>query len=147
MLGFNPIGPDACDAIDPDLVAVDASLSNGGYDALSALVDAWIVVEVADAEWVRAWRLQAERQTRAEGRPALSDDEVSDFVDRFMPAYVAYLPGLYARGPDGGGGGAAAAAAGAGKSRHSSWRWTNAGTCGDATRRDAPGSAAATIVG
>jgi D-glycerate 3-kinase len=100
MLGFNPIGPDACDAIDPDLVAVDASLSNGGYDALSALVDAWIVVEVADAEWVRAWRLQAERQTRAEGRPTLSDDEVSDFVDRFMPAYVAYLPGLYARGPE-----------------------------------------------
>ena len=59
---------------------------------------------MADAEWVHAWRLQAERQTRAEGRPTLSDDEVSDFVDRFMPAYVAYLPGLYARGPDGGGG-------------------------------------------
>jgi len=46
MLGFTPIGPDACDAIDPDLVAVDASLSNGGYDALSALVDAWVVVKV-----------------------------------------------------------------------------------------------------
>jgi hypothetical protein len=25
---------------------VDASLSNGGYDALSALVDAWVVVKV-----------------------------------------------------------------------------------------------------
>ncbi|EEH53654.1 glycerate kinase [Micromonas pusilla CCMP1545] len=115
MLGFTPIGPDACDAIDPDLVAVDASLSNGGYDALSALVDAWVVVKVADAEWVRAWRLQAERQTRAEGRPTLSDDEVSDFVDRFMPAYVAYLPGLYARGPDGGGEGGGGGGGGSGK--------------------------------
>ncbi len=70
---------------------------------------------MADAEWVRAWRLQAERQTRAEGRPTLSDDEVSDFVDRFMPAYVAYLPGLYARGPDGGGEGGGGGGGGSGK--------------------------------
>jgi D-glycerate 3-kinase len=34
---------------------------------------------------------------------ALTDDEVADFVDRFLPAYDAYLPGLYSRGPFGGG--------------------------------------------
>jgi D-glycerate 3-kinase len=29
----------------------------------------------------------------------MSDEQVADFVARFIPAYTAYLPGLYARGP------------------------------------------------
>jgi D-glycerate 3-kinase len=52
---------------------------------------------------VREWRLEAEREARAGGMGALTDDEVADFVDRFLPAYDAYLPGLYSRGPFGGG--------------------------------------------
>lgn len=36
---------------------------------------------------------------RASGRPAMSDEQVAAFVDRFMPAYRCYLPGLYAQGP------------------------------------------------
>ena len=38
---------------------------------------------------------------RAGGRPGLSDAEIADFVGRFMPAYEAYLPKLYADGPPG----------------------------------------------
>jgi D-glycerate 3-kinase len=29
----------------------------------------------------------------------MSDAQVAAFVDRFMPAYRCYLPGLYAQGP------------------------------------------------
>ena len=39
------------------------------------------------------------RAARDEGKPTLTDAEVSDFVDRFMPAYRAYLPRLYRDGP------------------------------------------------
>ncbi len=34
------------------------------------------------------------------GRPGMSDEQVRDFVSRFMPAYEAYLPALYAAGPE-----------------------------------------------
>ena len=34
-----------------------------------------------------------------EGKSTPTDAEVSDFVDRFMPAYRAYLPRLYRDGP------------------------------------------------
>ena len=36
---------------------------------------------------------------RASGKPAMTDEQVAAFVDRFMPAYRCYLPGLYAKGP------------------------------------------------
>jgi D-glycerate 3-kinase len=29
----------------------------------------------------------------------MTDEAVADFVSRYIPAYSAYLPGLYARGP------------------------------------------------
>ena len=32
----------------------------------------------------------------AAGRPGMSDAQVADFVDRYMPSYRAYLPQLYA---------------------------------------------------
>jgi hypothetical protein len=36
---------------------------------------------------------------RSLGKPGMTDQQVADFVDRYMPAYKAYLPGLYAQGP------------------------------------------------
>ena len=44
---------------------------------------------------VYQWRLQAEKNMKI----GLTDQQVADFVSRFMPAYVAYLPALYATGP------------------------------------------------
>ncbi len=29
----------------------------------------------------------------------MTDEQVADFVSRYIPAYSAYLPGLYAQGP------------------------------------------------
>jgi D-glycerate 3-kinase len=39
-------------------------------------VDAWIVVAVSDAAVVHRWRLEAERNMRAQGKPGMSDEEV-----------------------------------------------------------------------
>nr|ABK21587.1 unknown [Picea sitchensis] len=38
---------------------------------------------------------------RKEGKPGMSDEQVADFVSRYMPAYKAYLPVLYSDGPRG----------------------------------------------
>jgi D-glycerate 3-kinase len=48
---------------------------------------------------VFGWRLQAEQRMRAAGKAGMSDAQIADFVSRYIPAYSAYLPGLYARGP------------------------------------------------
>jgi D-glycerate 3-kinase len=50
---------------------------------------------VKEPKWVYKWRLEAERKAGG----GLSDTEVQDFVDRFMPAYDAYLPALYENPP------------------------------------------------
>ena len=97
MLGFTPVGEQAARAVDERLVAVDEQLQR--YADLHALIDAWMVVQVGDPNWVYDWRLQAEHAMHREGNDAMSDAEVSDFVSRFMPAYTAYLPGLYSNGP------------------------------------------------
>ena len=36
---------------------------------------------------------------RSKGKPGMTDEQVADFVDRYMPAYRAYLTDLYAKGP------------------------------------------------
>lgn len=53
--------------------------------------------QTAEPEMVFEWRAEAERCMREAGRPGMSDDEVRDFCSRYMPAYRAYLPGLYGR--------------------------------------------------
>ena len=34
------------------------------------------------------------------GQTGMTDDEIDKFINSFMPAYHAYLPGLYSNGPD-----------------------------------------------
>jgi D-glycerate 3-kinase len=36
---------------------------------------------------------------RATGKPGMTDEQVAAFVSCYIPAYTAYLPGLYASGP------------------------------------------------
>jgi D-glycerate 3-kinase len=45
------------------------------------------------------WRLQAEEAMWAKLGTGMSNEEVADFVGRYIPAYTAYLPGLYTDGP------------------------------------------------
>ncbi|CAM9888540.1 unnamed protein product [Pylaiella littoralis] len=65
------------------------------YQELHDEVDAWLVLKTAEPEMVFEWRAEAERRMREAGRPGMSEEQVRDFCSRYMPAYRAYLPGLY----------------------------------------------------
>ncbi|MCH90569.1 D-glycerate 3-kinase, partial [Trifolium medium] len=71
------------------------------YDAWDKYIKSWIVIKIQDPSCVFQWRLQAEIAMREAGNPGMSDDEVRDFVSRYLPAYNAYLPTLYSQGPNG----------------------------------------------
>lgn len=78
---------------DPNLHVVNEELRR--FEDLYERLHGMLVVEVQDMNWVYGWRLQAERGSRNEGKPGLSDEQVVDFVNRFMPAYKQYSPSLY----------------------------------------------------
>lgn len=46
-----------------------------------------------------AWRIDAERARRAAGAAALTDAEARDYIERFLPAYRLWGPGLAAAAP------------------------------------------------
>ncbi|CAI0396027.1 unnamed protein product [Linum tenue] len=100
MLGFKPLPVEAVRAVDPQLEIVNKNLE-AYYDAWDKFVDAWAVIKIQDPSCVYQWRLQAEIAMREAGKPGMTDEEVEDFVSRYLPAYKAYLPVLYAEGPMG----------------------------------------------
>lgn len=100
MLGFRPLPIEDVKAVDPQLETVNKYLE-AYYDAWDKFVKAWIVIKIKDPSCVYEWRLQAEVAMRADGKTGMSDEEVMDFVSRYLPAYKAYLPSLYSQGPNG----------------------------------------------
>ncbi|KAM7254330.1 hypothetical protein ACFE04_032012 [Oxalis oulophora] len=100
MLGFKPVSNEIVKAVDPQLEIVNKNLE-AYYDAWDKFVKAWVVIKITDPSCVYQWRLQAEIAMREEGKPGMSDEEVKDFVSRYLPAYAAYLPTLYSEGPKG----------------------------------------------
>jgi D-glycerate 3-kinase len=106
----------------PGLREVNSRLRS--YADLHEMFDAWLVIAVdtvnnllkdesetakaskvsspagpAGIDAVFKWRLEAETAMKAKGLPGLSEEQVADFVSRFIPAYKLYLPELYANGP------------------------------------------------
>ncbi|CDO98083.1 unnamed protein product [Coffea canephora] len=100
MLGFKPVPAETVKAVDPQLETVNKNLE-AYYDVWDRFVNSWIIIKIQDPNYVFRWRLQAEIAMRADGNPGMSDEEVMDFVSRYLPAYKAYLPTLYAEGPKG----------------------------------------------
>lgn len=100
MLGFKPVPTEVVKAVDPQLETINKNLG-AYYDAWDKFIKAWIVIKIKDPSCVYEWRLQAEIAMREAGNPGMSDEEVKDFVSRYLPAYKAYLPTLYSEGPKG----------------------------------------------
>ncbi|CAI0625497.1 unnamed protein product [Linum tenue] len=100
MLGFTPQPVEAVRAVDPQLEIVNKNLE-AYCDAWDKFVDAWAVIKIQDPSCVYQWRLQAEIAMREAGKPGMTDEEIEDFVSRYLPAYKAYLPVLYTEGPKG----------------------------------------------
>ncbi|KAL9264243.1 D-glycerate 3-kinase, chloroplastic-like protein [Drosera capensis] len=99
MLGFKPVPPEVV-RVDPQLEIINKNLESY-YDAWDKFVNSWMVIKTKDPSCVYQWRLQAEVAMRADGNPGMTDEEVLDFVSRYLPAYKAYLPLLYEERPNG----------------------------------------------
>lgn len=98
MLGFTAKGPRVAAVVELPLGAVDEYLA--AYKAMwDCHVHAWLVVAVDNPRWVFKWRQEAEAKLRAEAGAGMTDEQVEAFVERYMPAYTAYLPTLYESGP------------------------------------------------
>ncbi|RLM93426.1 D-glycerate 3-kinase, chloroplastic-like isoform X1 [Panicum miliaceum] len=100
MLGFKPLPNEVVKAVDPQLEVVNKNLE-AYYNAWDRFIESWIVIKIREPNCVFQWRLQAEIAMRADGKPGMSNEEVMDFVSRYLPAYHAYLPTLYKEGPNG----------------------------------------------
>ena len=98
MLGFRArpaADHGALAAIHPGLPTVNAALE--AYAPVWDRLDAFVQLAATSLDNVYGWRLQAERElAAAAGTACMSDERVRSFVDGFMPAYRAYLPGLEA---------------------------------------------------
>eukprot|EP01001_Neometanema_parovale_P006715 NODE_3063_length_1286_cov_98.727429_g2908_i0.p1 GENE.NODE_3063_length_1286_cov_98.727429_g2908_i0~~NODE_3063_length_1286_cov_98.727429_g2908_i0.p1 ORF type:complete len:328 (-),score=36.41 NODE_3063_length_1286_cov_98.727429_g2908_i0:144-1127(-) len=96
-MGFTPASEEALHI--PNLIPVNRAL--GEFAELYNALDAMLVVQLQDIQWVHPWRLEAEHKMIASGKPGMSDAEVEDFVSRFMPAYRQFTPQLYSQNPIG----------------------------------------------
>lgn len=94
MLGFAPLDRAACP---PLLRASNDCLS--AYARWHRLLDAFVLLVAEDPAMIVAYRVDAERARRDRGEPALTDADARDYIERFLPAYEAYVPGLVANPP------------------------------------------------
>ncbi len=86
MLGFTPV-PEAS-LQDPFLGPPNRALAE--YDRWLRLIDAFVVLRAIDASFVLRWRVQAEEDMAAKGRPGLDRAAIEDYIRRFLPAYATY---------------------------------------------------------
>lgn len=81
---------------DVDWVYKYVSLSGPGYTGLRIEYSTVLYYLLTLLLTIIRWREEPEQLLREANKPAMTKDELRDFVDRYMPAYKLYLPGLYA---------------------------------------------------
>lgn len=65
-----------------------------GYSRLWDKLDALVWLNAQDINFVYSWRLQQEHGMKAVLGRGMTDDQVKNFVDGYMPAYEMYIDGL-----------------------------------------------------
>ena len=86
MLGFEPVAES--DLPDPRLAFPNRALA--GYARWYQHLDAFIVLRPIDWNYVVKWRVEAEENMKAQGKPGLSREAIEDYVRRFLPAYATW---------------------------------------------------------
>ena len=56
--------------------------------------DAFIQLKASDIRYTIDWRIEAEQKMRAQGKAGMSDERIRAYIEKSMPAYELYLPGL-----------------------------------------------------
>ncbi|KAF0441993.1 P-loop containing nucleoside triphosphate hydrolase protein [Gigaspora margarita] len=57
-------------------------------------LDIFVHIDANDINYVYQWRLEQERNMKSLGKGGMTDEQVIDFIDRYMPSYELYLPKL-----------------------------------------------------
>jgi D-glycerate 3-kinase len=83
MLGFSPVASPP-----PALARVNHFL--GPYEAWHRELDVMVALRAEDPRLVVPWRVEAERALRAAGKRALDDAAITDYAERFVPAYETW---------------------------------------------------------
>lgn len=65
-----------------------------GYSQIWNRLDALVWLNAQDISFVYAWRLQQEHAMKAALGRGMTDEQVKNFVDGYMPAYELYIDGL-----------------------------------------------------
>ncbi|RMX70274.1 hypothetical protein DD238_000070 [Peronospora effusa] len=91
-MGFQAID-DSCSKLSEHMKVVNMELRV--FDKIYKELDGLILLKIDDLDWIYEWREQPEQLLREANKPAMTPNEVRDFVDRFMPAYKTYLKELY----------------------------------------------------
>jgi D-glycerate 3-kinase len=86
MLGFEPVAESQLP--DPRLSYPNRALAD--YDRWYRHLDAFIVLRPLDWNYVVKWRVEAEENMKAQGKPGLSREAIEDYVRRFLPAYAVW---------------------------------------------------------
>ncbi|MFZ5629360.1 MAG: hypothetical protein ACOY5B_09560 [Spirochaetota bacterium] len=89
-VGFSPVpGPEIADV---HLAEVNRLL--GPYSAWYEYFDAFIQLRTENIANTIEWRIEAEEKMRAKNKNAMSPEKIRSYIERFLPAYRLYLPGL-----------------------------------------------------
>jgi D-glycerate 3-kinase len=86
MLGFEPVAESEL----PDRRLVFSNRALAEYDRWYRHLDAFIVLRPLEWNYVVEWRIEAEENMKAAGRPGLSREAIEDYVRRFLPAYATW---------------------------------------------------------
>ncbi|GAA5842937.1 hypothetical protein JCM11251_002939 [Rhodosporidiobolus azoricus] len=78
-----------------DLKEVEGLLGREGYRELWAEVDVAVQIRPERMGFVWEWRLEQEHNMKAKnGGVGMTDEQVKNFIARYMPAYELFLPGF-----------------------------------------------------
>ncbi len=90
MLGFHALKDDS--SLDINFRVVNAFLKS--YESLWSGLNRLVLLEPTDISNVVNWRVEAEEKMKASGRDGMSTAEIQRYIERFIPAYEIYLPGV-----------------------------------------------------
>ena len=96
MLGF--CKQESSRILNPALAEVNDALP--AYAAWHCQLQAFLQLVPRDYRYVLEWRVEAEEKMKAQGKPGMSKAEIQAYIEKFLPAYELYLPGLAAHPPE-----------------------------------------------
>ena len=95
MLGFTPVAPARLP--NRDFAVINDALA--GYGAWTSCLDGFLQLEPLDPRFVLDWRVEAEERMKAQGKAGMSEAGIRAYVEKFLPAYQTFGPGLVTRPP------------------------------------------------